>query len=178
MTTRWRRVSRVVKAYESPPMMFLMELIVGLAYMGLFGFAICMWGDAIGVPSARWDERRRRRGAHHRHTAASKTTWFVNWYVFGFLSAGLVPMGMSIYYYQQIRPELRPETVVHTPHTFASTLAHGVPGQQGPYEQRLPAKSVTSDPTTRDCPWCAEQIKRAAIICKRCRHDIESGLVS
>lgn len=32
-----------------------------------------------------------------------------------------------------------------------------------------------STPTMRACPWCAEQIQQAAIVCKHCGRNVESG---
>lgn len=51
----------------------------------------------------------------------------------------------------------------------ADTVAYGEPGFLG-YIYRPPAPSATDE---RVCPWCAETIKAAAIICRFCNREVE-----
>jgi hypothetical protein len=67
-----------------------------MAWLVLFCFAVWMWFEAITTPSERWGV-----------VDWTKRRWFIIWYVSGLLTSGLVPMGMAIYFYRRLRPDLR-----------------------------------------------------------------------
>ena len=53
------------------------------------------------------------------------------------------------------------------------------PADQARYDESVEAASTAvSSPSLRACPWCAEQIQRAAIVCKHCGRDVETGMRS
>lgn len=80
-----------------------LNFIGGLAYLAGLVFAIVVFFDAITVPGARW-------------FGPSKGGFFVAWYVGGIFTVGLVPIGMSVWYWRKLRPALRPMVPVENPH--------------------------------------------------------------
>jgi Protein of unknown function (DUF2510) len=121
--------------------------LLGLVFLGFFCFVIWMWADALSVPGESWTA-----------TTWTKKRWFLTWYLAGFLTMGLVPMGMAVYYYRSLRPVLRTGSATTPPGSQLSPpdrQRHGGPSNE------------------RACPWCAESIKTAARLCRFCGRDVE-----
>lgn len=154
-----------------------METILGLAILGWWCFTIWMWVDALTVPGPRWNEvaAQREAGTPKPFIPETKGSFFAMWYLGGLLTFGLVPMCMAIAYFRSVRPKLRPGTVKSEPRTFTLPAFTGAARPAVPPEAvHAAGSSQTSAPVpTRECPWCAEDIKPAARVCRYCGHDID-----
>ena len=106
---------------------WIVSALLGLLVLVGLVFAFWMWLEAINAPPERWTELPcpTWRNASGRWT---KGTWFTYWYVGGFLTAGLAPMGMSIHYYRKMRSALR-TLAVPTADSMSSPAATTPPGQ-------------------------------------------------
>jgi hypothetical protein len=95
-----------------------LAVLVVFAFLGALWFTIWMWIEALTVPASSW-----------RAVDRSKGWYFIAWYAGGLLTAGLVPLGMSVWYYVVVRP-----------------LVRGTPrGASAPVpDRRLPAEPVAS----------------------------------
>lgn len=91
-----------------------MKSLLGLLLLAGWGFAIWMWVEALTVPGEEW-----------KRCGKDKVTFFVWWYLGGFLTLGLVPVGMSVWYYRSLRPEFRAN------HATALPGAHQALGNSG-----------------------------------------------
>lgn len=48
------------------------------------------------------------------------------------------------------------------------------PEAEARYDKQVEAMGRESTPTLRTCPWCAEQIQPAAVVCKHCGRDVKA----
>lgn len=116
-----------------------LNFLLGLLYLGLAGFAVWMWVDALFM----------RPGRDWRAIGRSKVTFFVAWYVGGLLTVGLVPMGLAIWYYRTIRPQLQQHANESSHWTPLRTLACTDCGHPNPTSARFCAYCGTSTAATQ-----------------------------
>jgi Protein of unknown function (DUF2510) len=81
-----------------------METALGFALLAGYGFAFWMWIDALCVPRQLWRELGKDVNFPGMR---SKGNFFAWWYVGGFFTGGLIPIGLSIDYYRRLRPRFR-----------------------------------------------------------------------
>lgn len=92
----------------------------GIAYLGMFALAVVVWFQALSTRNETW-------------TAAGqkKSSFFLCWYLGGFVTMGLVPMGMSIWYLTTLAPKFKEvqevvqRSVTQTPATASTMVGHG-----------------------------------------------------
>jgi len=77
---------------EASPLLALL----GFAWLGCFGLAIWVWIETLSTPGRAWSA-----------VGRSKSQWFIAWYVGGFFTGGIVPMGMAIWYLARLRDDLQ-----------------------------------------------------------------------
>lgn len=74
----------------------MVEFAFGSVCLAFFIFTIWMWFDAGSSYGGSWEG-----------SGQNKRRFFIAWYVGGVLSAGIVPMGMAVWYFRRIRPHVR-----------------------------------------------------------------------
>jgi hypothetical protein len=99
-----------------------MDVIVGVVVLGGIVFSVWTWFEALNVPRDRWTavpcSTLCDKSGHW-----TKRSWFLLWYVGGFVTCGLVPVGMSIYFHQTLRPVFHGSTRAQEPEEPASQPA-------------------------------------------------------